>query len=266
MLRVGEFARLGGVTAKALRHYDSIGLFSPAFTDPSNGYRWYTPAQLPGLRRIVALRDLGVPLREVAQLAAGGSDLRDVLARRRGELEEYQHVIERKLAALDIRVDMADDGPDVVVRKIEPELVASIRVRMTPGGDLGPLFYEVEEAVRDAGARAGRPPGVLVGPGEDIRDVEVFVPVTRAVAVGRVASARLPAVRVAAAIHQGPYHELPVMLAGLRRWVGSAGFEETGPMRIIYLRFGAEPELEVPDAYLASRDDDFVTEVQIPVG
>ena len=266
MLRVGEFARLGGVTAKALRHYDSMGLFSPAFTDPSNGYRWYTPAQLPGLRRIVALRDLGVPLREVAQLAAGGSDLRDVLARRRGELEEYQHAIERKLAALDIRVDMADDGPDVVVRKIEPELVASIRVRMTPGGDLGPLFYEVEEAVRDAGARAGRPPGVLVGPGEDIRDVEVFVPVTRAVAVGRVASARLPAVRVAAAIHQGPYHELPVLLAGLRRWVGAAGFEETGPMRIIYLRFGAEPELEVPDAYLASRDDDFVTEVQIPVG
>jgi DNA-binding transcriptional MerR regulator len=266
MLRVGEFARLGGVTAKALRHYDSIGLFSPAFTDPSNGYRWYTPAQLPGLRRIVALRDLGVPLREVAQLAADGSDLRDVLVRRRGELEEYQHVIERKLAALDIRVDMADDGPDVVVRKIEPELVASIRVRMPPGGDLGPLFYEVEEAVRDTGARAGRPPGVLVGPGEDIRDVEVFVPVTRAVAVGRVASARLPAVRVVAAIHQGPYHELPVMLAGLRRWVGSAGFEETGPMRIIYLRFGAEPELEVPDAYLASRDDDFVTEVQLPVG
>jgi effector-binding domain-containing protein len=137
---------------------------------------------------------------------------------------------------------------------------------MTPGGDLGPLFYEVEEAVRDAGARAGRPPGVLVGPGEDIRDVEVFVPVTRAVAVGRVASARLPAVRVAAAIHQGPYHELPVMLAGLRRWVGSAGFEETGPMRIIYLRFGAEPELGLPEAYLAARDADFVTEVQLPVG
>jgi hypothetical protein len=36
-------------------------------------------------------------------------------------------------------------------------------------------------------------------------------------------------------------------------------------MRVIYLRFGAEPELAVPAEYLASQDADFVTEVQIPV-
>jgi hypothetical protein len=36
-------------------------------------------------------------------------------------------------------------------------------------------------------------------------------------------------------------------------------------MRVIYLRFGAAPELAVPEAYLASRDADFVTEIQMPV-
>jgi DNA-binding transcriptional MerR regulator len=266
MFRVGEFARIGGVTAKALRHYDAIGLFSPAYTDPSNGYRWYTPAQLPALRRIVALRDLGVPLREVADLIAGGADLREVLARRRRELEEYQERVERKLAALDIRVELAEDGPDVVLRKVEPEPIASISARLRPEEDLGPLFYELEEIIRDAGVRAARPPGVLLSEGEDIRDVEVFVPVTGDVAGGRVKARILDGGRVAAAIHQGPYGQLQSVLDGLKRWVAAAGLTREGPMRIIYLRFGAEPELEVPEAYLASHDDDFVTEVQIPVG
>ncbi|HSM00982.1 MAG TPA: MerR family transcriptional regulator [Acidimicrobiia bacterium] len=266
MFLVGEFARIGGVTAKALRHYDSMGLFSPAFTDPSNGYRWYTPAQLPALRRIVALRDLGVPLREVADLIAGGADLRDVLARRRRELQEHQEAVEQKLAELDIRVELADDGPDVVLRTVEPERIASITERLAPGEDLGRLFYEVEEVVRDARARAARPPGVLVTEGAGPRDVEVFVPVTADVSDRRVTSRVLPGGRVAAAIHQGPYGELRSVLAGLTRWVGAAGLSRSGPMRIIYLRFGAEPELEVPQAYLASRAEEFVTELQIPVG
>jgi len=265
VFQVGEFARIAGVTAKALRHYDAIGLFSPAFTDPSNGYRWYTPAQLPALRRIIALRDLGVPLREVADLIAGGADLREVLARRREELQEHHEAVERKLAQLDIRVELADDGPDVVLRTVEDERIASITDRLSPGADLGPLFYEVEEAVRDARARAPRPPGVLVSDGAGVRDVEVFVPVTSAVIEGRVRSRMLTGGRVAAAIHQGPYGALRSVLDGLRRWVSAAGVSPTGPMRIIYLRFGAEPELEVPSAYLASRNEEFVTELQIPV-
>jgi DNA-binding transcriptional MerR regulator len=252
------------VTAKALRHYDALGLFSPAFTDPANGYRWYTPAQLPALRRIVALRDLGVPLREVADLVVGGADLRDILARRRGELEAYQSAIDRKLAALDIRVEMADEGPDVVMRTIDSELVASVRAVRVGDDDLGPLFYEVEEVVRDAGVRVGRPPGSLI-PASGTGEVEVFVPVSRPVASGRVASRRLPGGRFASAIHHGPYEEMQPVIDGLQRWVSAAGVSGTGPMRVIYLRFGAEPELAVPAEYLASQDADFVTEVQIPV-
>lgn len=264
MFRVGDFARLSGVTAKALRHYDSIGLFSPAFTDPSNGYRWYTPAQLPTLRRIVALRDLGVPLGEVSELIDGGADLRQVLMRRRRELEEHQSAIDRKLAALDIRVEMASEGPDVVLRTIEPELIASISTPVVADDDLAPLFYEVEAAVRDAGVRSNRPSGALIpvaGPGE----FEVFVPVTRAVSAGRVTPRLLPGGRFASVIHQGRYEEMQPVVDGLQRWVTASGAEVAGAMRVIYLRFGAAPELDVPEAYVASRDADFVTEIQLPV-
>ena len=60
MFTVGRFAELSGVSAKRLRHYDEIGLFHPAWVDPTNDYRYYVAGQIPELRRIAALRDLGV--------------------------------------------------------------------------------------------------------------------------------------------------------------------------------------------------------------
>ena len=61
MFSIGEFARLGGVSARTLRHYDEIGLLRPATVDPGSGYRGYTAAQLGELNRIMALKELGLP-------------------------------------------------------------------------------------------------------------------------------------------------------------------------------------------------------------
>ena len=64
MFTIGEFARLGDISVRMLRHYDEIGLLAP-LVDPSTGYRGYTIAQLRDLNRIVALRGLGLSLSEV---------------------------------------------------------------------------------------------------------------------------------------------------------------------------------------------------------
>jgi DNA-binding transcriptional MerR regulator len=65
MFTIGEFARLGDISVRMLRHYDEIGLLAPARVDPSTGYRGYTIGQLRDLNRIVALRGLGLSLSEV---------------------------------------------------------------------------------------------------------------------------------------------------------------------------------------------------------
>ena len=83
MFRVAEFAHLAGVSPRMLRKWDGLGLFRPAWVDPATGYRAYSPAQLPELRRILALRDVGMPLAEIAGLQGGRGDLREALARRR---------------------------------------------------------------------------------------------------------------------------------------------------------------------------------------
>ncbi len=65
MFSIGEFARLGGVSVRTLRHYDKIGLLRPATVDPDTGYRGYSAARLGQISRIIALKELGLSLAQV---------------------------------------------------------------------------------------------------------------------------------------------------------------------------------------------------------
>lgn len=272
MFRIGEFARLSGVSARTLRAWDELGLFRPAWVDPATGYRAYSPAQIPSLRRIVALRDLGVPLGDLVALSADGDDLRSVLARRRRTLMRERREIARRLRALDISVSLADaeagaPGPDVVVRPIPPEAVAVLRV--AADGDLNAAFYALESVIRDLGRRAAGPPGAILQPsrGGEPPHQDVYVPVTGrprgATPDAQVRWLDLPAVTAATLIHHGPYAGLATARDALERWLVGAGRATTGRLRVVYLQFGAEPELRVPPAFLVRRDEDLVTELQL---
>jgi DNA-binding transcriptional MerR regulator/effector-binding domain-containing protein len=266
MFTIGPFARLAGVSAKVLRSYDGLGLFRPVWVDPSTDYRYYSPAQLPELRRIVSLREMGIGLAEIGRLVSGGADLRSALDRRRVELERERREIDRRLATLDIRVEMSAAGspqPDIVIRPLAADAVATLAMADRDDDDVGAAFYELEAFIRDVRRRAHRPPGALIGLDGA---VEIFVPVTRPIdPSGRVAFRRLPACRAATVIVRGSYDLVREGRGALERWVEAAGLHRTGPLRIIYLQFGAEPELRLPRGYLVEQDADLVTEVQLPV-
>jgi Cu(I)-responsive transcriptional regulator len=64
---IGTAARLSKVSAKMLRHYESLGLLAPvARTD--SGYRQYTEADVRTLQFIKRGRDLGFSMAEIAEL------------------------------------------------------------------------------------------------------------------------------------------------------------------------------------------------------
>src|SRR4051812_5608836 len=65
-LSIGAFSRMTFVSVKALRHYDEIGLLAPAWVDPDSGYRHYSAAQVPVAQVIRRLRELGMPLDQIA--------------------------------------------------------------------------------------------------------------------------------------------------------------------------------------------------------
>ena len=61
--KVQEFAAQAGVTVKALHHYDRLGLLRPGRT--AAGYRVYQEADLQTLEQIIALKFLGIPLKDI---------------------------------------------------------------------------------------------------------------------------------------------------------------------------------------------------------
>ncbi|MCF6376876.1 MerR family transcriptional regulator [Nocardioides KLBMP 9356] len=94
MLTIGEFARATGLTAKALRLYDDLGLLAPADVDAHTGYRRYTADQVNRARLVARLRSVGVPLRRIATIV--GLDDREAAA---AELLSYWRQVEADTAS-----------------------------------------------------------------------------------------------------------------------------------------------------------------------
>src|SRR5215472_14152451 len=65
-LTIGDFSRMTHLSVKALRHYHQIGLLEPVAIDPDSGYRLYDSEQVPQAQVIKRLKDLGMPLDEIA--------------------------------------------------------------------------------------------------------------------------------------------------------------------------------------------------------
>jgi DNA-binding transcriptional MerR regulator len=265
VLTIGPFSQIAGVSPKMLRTYDAIGLFRPVWLERNSGYRYYSPAQLPEIRRILALRDLGIGLAEIARLVGGGTDLGEALARRRAELERERREVDRRLAALEIQITGDDPGTgfgDVVLRPIGAELIATISI--DPRGEMiEHTFNELEAHVRDLGRRARRPPGTI-----EVADkqTDVYIPLTRPIApTRRIRCERLPPIRAATIIVRGGYDRLAGGRAALARWVSAAGLAAAGPIRIVYLQYGAAPDLRLPSGYVVVEAADYVTELQMPI-
>jgi len=94
----------------------------------------------------------------------------------------------------------------------------------------------------------------------------LYVPIRHAVgASGRIGNLVLPAARAATILHRGGYKGLAGRSQQLEAWVRRAGLAPAGPMRILYLQFGADPALRLPGGWVVERAADFLTELQWPV-
>lgn len=67
LFSIGEVAAFAHISKQTLIYYDQIGLFPPAFTDPKNGYRYYSSAQLDLLDTILLLKRCGLSLNAIRQ-------------------------------------------------------------------------------------------------------------------------------------------------------------------------------------------------------
>src|SRR5579884_704937 len=94
-----EFARLAGVTVRTLHHYDRLGLLNPRRTDA--GYRLYRERDLERLEQIVALKFIGLPLKQIKSLLDRNPvGFSDALRIQRTALEDKRRLLDSAIHAI----------------------------------------------------------------------------------------------------------------------------------------------------------------------
>ena len=97
--RIQEFAARSGVTVKALHHYDRVGLLRPQRT--ATGYRIYASSDLVRVEQILALKTIGLTLKDIrALLDRDALPLPAIFHRQRDVLEEKRRRLDRVIGAL----------------------------------------------------------------------------------------------------------------------------------------------------------------------
>ena len=99
-MRIGEVAHHAGVTVKAIRYYERVGILNPARREP-NGYRSYDPDVLDRLAFTRAAQAIGLTLgeiREVIEFRERGetpcTHVLGLMTQHAGQLSERIHELE----------------------------------------------------------------------------------------------------------------------------------------------------------------------------
>jgi DNA-binding transcriptional MerR regulator/predicted enzyme related to lactoylglutathione lyase len=281
MFKISDFSRFTRVSVKMLRHYDELGLLKPVSIDPESNYRYYSSDQLPRLNRIIAFKDLGFKLEQIGKLLdenLSPDEIRGMFRMRQVEIEQKLQLEQARLMQVETRLRFLEQDAhhlkyDVVLRDIAPQLVASIRQQVQEEEDqVHQMFEHLEAYVSQYRARAASSPLTIYYDEEyleEIADVETAVPLVQPVPeTARIKVSELPAVPLAACVvFTGGYERSDEVLNTIMIWIEAHGYRSNGPVREVYLRFGADaPEaFGLPKAFIADQSNLFVTEIQLPV-
>ena len=271
MFSIGEFARLGTVSVRTLRHYDEIGLLLPAAVDPRTGYRCYSPAQIRQLHRIIALKELGLSLGQVKQLLAGitPEELQGMLMLRRAQLEQELDSHKTQLLEVEARLryiarEGAMPADDITVRTIPAMGVVAIAAP-APGygpANVVPVINRSRKQFDELGI-----PGLVKTAGPFMifyrdnagDDITVCLALPVAEPPGELPAPAeylvLPGAEAVVTVRSGPAASIfPMVYHDLVQWADAHGYQASGPGREVWVN-------EVDDIAEVSQQ---VIEIQLP--
>ncbi|MGH6929911.1 MAG: MerR family transcriptional regulator [Dongiaceae bacterium] len=274
MFRIGEFSRIARVSGRLLRYYDSIGLLSPRRIDPATGYRYYAADQLTRLNRILALKELGLSLEQVAGMVddkISTDEIRGMLMLKKAQLERSLSEEAARLRHIESRLQQIDEegalsNYDVVVKSAPTQPYLAIRRTFPTMDDAIAMVGDVARAVTARIPDGARDALVVVAYSdfeEEDLDLEIGFalsrPTNRSVALpdrSEMAMTELPGVdSLATVARRGPKHQSHLAFGALGLWMDANGYAMAGPSREVFL----ELPLQIPD------QEDIVMEIQFPV-
>jgi len=272
MFRIGEFSQIARVSGRLLRYYDSIGLLRPDRIDPQTGYRYYSAGQLPQLNRILALKELGLTLDQIARLLndkISAGEIRGMLMLRKAELERSLSLEAARLRHVESRLQQIDEQGvlkdyDVVIKSAAPQPFLALRATFPRIEDVMATLRDVERAVTARVPAPARDHMTVVAHSDfDDEDLDLEIgfgltrEVKRAVVLAdcrEMTTRELPAVEtLATLVRKGPLDQSHLAFGALGVWMEANSYQVAGPCREVFL-----------DTFRAP-DSDLVMEIQFPV-
>jgi effector-binding domain-containing protein len=269
-LPIGLFARLAGLTVRAVRHYGELGLLQPVHVDPETGYRFYSQDQLVDAAVIRRLRFLELALDEIREIITANdpSFTRARLVEHRAKMAELAATTGQILNSLQRLIEgeeelvpgTADIRGEIEIKEVPAQNVLAIRER-APQEKLPEIIPaaidEIHDYLKALGVAFAGAPYILCPYADDagIVDLEVGWPVAEKLAGrGRFVCAILPAATMLVYLHRGDYRELDGSYRALQGLLEQEELTVTGAPREIYL---TSPD-EVPV-------EEWLTEIQFPI-
>lgn len=275
MIKIGEFSKLVQVSVPTLRYYDQVGLLKPLEVDRFTGYRYYSASQLPRLHRILALKGLGFSLEEIAKALdenLSTEQMRGMLRLRHAEISQALAEVQNQLQEVEVRLHQIEREAqlstyDVMLKTVEPLLIASVRTILPSHGVVGSLFGEVYEGIvphvhEALGPHPGEGGQTLVlwydteHKDEGVDGAAAFILRCPVPNKGRMKVEELPAALMAATVHHGPYNAIGDAHEAVLKWIEANRYRIVGPDREVYL-YNRPP--------IRRDDPTYVTEIQYPV-
>ena len=273
MFRIGEFSKIAHVSGRLLRYYDEIGLLTPNYTDAQSGYRYYTADQLPRLNRILALKDLGFSLDQIANLLrddVSSEEIRGMLTMKKAQIEQALREEVERLQHVEMRLGQIEHegevwAQDIVLKRVPTSPFLSLRLQGASNEIFSTILQDMQKALPSGKHPAKFGHFIVVLHSEmyeqEESDVEFgfllphtnFDPLPlsagRSLTVTELAGATMMASIVAQNWEEGPR-----AYNALASWVGSKGLQMAGPTREILF------SLQSPDKMANN-----MFEIQFPV-
>ena len=274
MFKIGDFSKVCQVSIKTLRYWDDVELLKPEWIDPENNYRYYTITQLYEVNRILALKIMGLSIKQIKAMLnddPSPDEIRGMFMLKRAELEQEVEEAQQRLIYLESRLKHIDESGmlqnhDVILKEIAPQPVLSYREKYVDTNQLAHVLIDMHNALKSYMTDKGwahiavfHDPAYL----RDDLDVEVGFTVTsdesntsvvlpdqRFLTVQTLSGVDL----MATTIHRGSWMTLAEGYSALGRWIHDNGYEMVSPGREIFHSIGKD----VPD-------ETYITELQMPI-
>lgn len=266
MYTIGLFSKISKTTIKTLRYYDEIGLLQPAYTDYTNGYRYYTTDQLVLLHQIVAMKQIGFSIADITSVKAGGN-LPEVLEKKEVELIKEIKAATDKLSRIkNYKVEQERGfrmSYQAVIKDL-PECIVYSKTMCVPNYDayfkLVPAIGEEVIAANPSLKLAQPEYSFIIYLDGEYKEKDFQVEFCEAVEefgveTDTIIFKKIESVQAVTVLHKGSYNTIGDAYAYVFKWIEANEYTSTGHPRESY----------IDGIWNKDNENDWLTELQVPV-